>query len=223
MPVAWGRRMRRTKGTKSYLKAGLRSMASWVGLKEGFSINEFKGKGRGVRARLNVGKGVVVTDEKPIAVLASDIEYALRSDSLLANADVAPIISLCKEHSVRYPAMALLMASKALQHSEGVEEYWVPVNDLSFARMGDLPPIYQLLLKDIQDTIISSLGSTSSAHVFVMSTYDHSWFARILGTLHINAARNHDTGSTVLLHAGSMFNHSCNPNAHFQVFLPNYL
>mmetsp|Transcript_18216 Transcript_18216/g.29058 ORF Transcript_18216/g.29058 Transcript_18216/m.29058 type:complete len:119 (+) Transcript_18216:180-536(+) len=45
-----------------------------------------------------------------------------------------------------------------------------------------------------------------------MNSYTERWFARTLGTLHINVIRCSQSGCSVLLESGSMFNHSCNPN-----------
>ncbi len=182
------------------------------------------GRGRGLRASSDLDYGVEVCAScescranRPITTLAGDIGAHLCEDELLASAaDSAPfqaLLKLCDDEKIRFPAMALKMASEGLQHPLGFNAYWKRVLDLRHAARGPegLHPIHQTAYEHITGVLETALGQ-EPAQGLTQHSYTPGWMARLIGTLELNSMRCGQTACSVLFHTASLFNHSCSPN-----------
>ena len=127
----------------------------------------------------------------------------------------------CAEYRIKYPLLALRMAASSL--SRGFASYWEPVSALCAATVEgdhkdgiphDWREEYNLLAEALREGIAGDIEAV------LEQALDVSWYARLMGRLHLNSFRVYSgtagdlqnaNGSALYL-LGSMFNHSCDPN-----------
>ena len=127
----------------------------------------------------------------------------------------------CAEYRIKFPLLALRMAASSL--SRGFASYWEPVSALCAATVEgdhtdgipqDWHEEYNLLAEAMRE------GVAGDIEAVLEQALDASWYARLMGRLHLNSFRVYSgtaadvqnaNGSALYL-LGSMFNHSCDPN-----------
>ena len=138
------------------------------------------------------------------------------SGKLYQQLKLDPLLEYCSLKGKKFPLVTAKMIAAALLKGKDFHADWNDCNDLCFAGHGETRPAeWEEEHALIKAAFASVLDPTGLDKIF--SVLDIDFYCRLIGTFHLNMMRLHpDVGvgspSSILLHTGSMFNHSCNPN-----------